>query len=111
VGDIVWLRPDGTVMSREDWATGYARSLMVFLNGEAIPDPGPRGEQIVDDSFLLLFHAGHEHIAFTIPGTYLGEAWAYELDTHDPNAVDRDPLAAGENVKLAARSLVVLRRL
>jgi isoamylase len=111
VGDIVWLRPDGTVMTGQDWETGYARSLAVFLNGEAIPDPGPRGEQVVDDSFLLLFHAGHEDIAFTLPPKWLGEAWALVLDTADPDATDRDPVGPGEQLKLTARSVVVLRRL
>jgi glycogen operon protein len=111
VGDIMWLRPDGTVMTHDDWETGYARSLMAFLNGEAIPDPGPRGEQIVDDSFLLLFHAGHEQIAFTLPPEWLGEAWAFVLDTGDPDVADREPVGHGGTVKLAARSVVVLRRL
>jgi glycogen operon protein len=111
VRDIVWLRPDGTVMNQDDWATGYARSLMVFLNGEAIGEAGPRGEQIVDDSFLLLFHAGHEDITFTLPDDRLGEAWAPVLDTADPDVADRDPVGPGEPVKLLARSVVVLRRL
>ena len=111
VGDIVWLRPDGTVMTQEDWETGYARSLGVFFNGEAIPDPGPRGEQIVDDSFLLLFHAGHETIDVTLPPAWLGEAWAFVLDTADPDAADRDPVGPGETLTLTARSVVVLRKL
>jgi glycogen operon protein len=109
--DIVWLRPDGTVMTQEDWETGYARSLMVFLNGEAIGEAGLRGEQIVDDSFLLLFHAGHEDIAFSLPDARLGEAWEPVLDTADPDVADRDPVGPGETVKLVARSVVVLRRL
>jgi glycogen operon protein len=111
VGDIVWLRPDGTIMTAEDWDTGYARSLAAFLNGDAIRDPGPRGEQIVDDSFLLLFHAGHEDLVFTIPPAWLGEAWAFVLDTADPDVTDRTPLGADEKVTLIARSVVVLRRL
>ncbi len=72
VGDIMWLRPDGTVMTHDDWETGYARSLMAFLNGEAIPDPGPRGEQIVDDSFLLLARADRVHAATRVARRGLG---------------------------------------
>ncbi|MGA7689457.1 MAG: glycogen debranching protein GlgX [Jiangellales bacterium] len=111
VGDIVWFRPDGTIMTSDDWRTGYARSLAAFLNGEAIPHPGPRGEQIVDDSFLLLFHAGHEDIDVTVPQAWLGEAWAFVLDTADPDAADRAPVGPGDEVALTARSVVVLRRL
>ena len=111
VGDIVWFRPDGTIMTSEDWETGYARSLAAFLNGEAIPNPGPRGEQIVDDSFLLLFHAGHEDIDFTVPQAWLGAAWAYVLDTADLDASDKPPISPGDEVRLTARSVVVLRRI
>ena len=32
-------------MTQEDWQAGYAKSLAVFLNGEAISEPDPRGEQ------------------------------------------------------------------
>ncbi len=111
VGDIVWLRPDGTIMTSQDWETGYARSLAAFLNGEAISEAGPRGEQIVDDSFLLIFHAGHEQIDFTVPPVWLGEAWDVVVDTADDDAVDRAPVGPGDTVSVSARSVVVLRRL
>ena len=111
IGDIVWLRPDGTIMTSEDWETGYARSLAAFLNGDAIPHPGLRGEQIVDDSFLLLFHAGHEDIGFRVPPTWLGQAWAWVVDTAEPDVTDRTPVGPGDLVTLTARSVVVLRRL
>ena len=37
--DIVWLNPSSEQMSQEDWDNGWARSLGVFLNGDAIPTP------------------------------------------------------------------------
>jgi glycogen operon protein len=36
VEDIAWLRPNGEQMTDEDWDTGYARSVAVFLNGQGI---------------------------------------------------------------------------
>ena len=56
-GDIAWFTPAGEEMTEDDWAAGYAKSLTVFLNGDAISEPDPRGERIRDDSFLLLFNA------------------------------------------------------
>jgi hypothetical protein len=47
-------------MTDGDWAAGFAKSLAVFLNGDAISEPDPRGERIGDESFLLLFNAA-EH--------------------------------------------------
>ena len=45
LSDIGWFRPDGAEMTDEDWKTGYAKSLAVFLNGDALPDPDQRGRR------------------------------------------------------------------
>ncbi|MGM2770957.1 hypothetical protein, partial [Bacillus cereus group sp. Bce020] len=47
--DILWLRVDGSDMVEEDWSTGYARTLAVYLNGDAIFEPGPLGQRVRDD--------------------------------------------------------------
>ncbi|MEW6475492.1 MAG: glycogen debranching protein GlgX [Actinomycetota bacterium] len=57
LSDIGWFRPDGEEMRDDDWRAGFAKAVGVFLNGEEIPDPDPRGRRIVDDSFLVLFNA------------------------------------------------------
>ncbi|MGC5015601.1 glycogen debranching protein GlgX [Streptosporangium sp. DT93] len=81
--DIVWFTPAGEEMSAGDWHTGYAKSLTVFLNGDAITEPGTRGERIVDDSFLLLINAHHEDMIFALPQGRYGERWHRVLDTAD----------------------------
>ena len=48
VSDIGWFTPGGVEMSEEDWRAGFAKSLGVFLNGDAIPTPNERGERVVD---------------------------------------------------------------
>ncbi len=50
LSDIAWFRPDGAEMTDDDWQAGFAKSLGVFLNGEALPDPDPRGRRLRDDS-------------------------------------------------------------
>ncbi len=35
VGDIGWFKPDGEHMSDDDWNSGYAKSIGVYLNGDA----------------------------------------------------------------------------
>jgi isoamylase len=79
--DIVWLTPSGTEMTGRDWQTGYARALAVFLNGEAITEPDPRGEPVRDRSFLLLFNANDGALAFTLPGARFAHAWDVVADT------------------------------
>ena len=70
-------------MTDEDWQSGFAKSIGVFLNGDAIPSPTPRGERVVDDSFLVLFNAHHEPLDFTLPAAGWGERWVRMLDTAD----------------------------
>ncbi|MDQ1356266.1 MAG: isoamylase, partial [Acidimicrobiaceae bacterium] len=50
IDDVAWFGPDGSEMSEDDWQEGYAKSMAVFLNGEAIPGPDNRGDRIVDDT-------------------------------------------------------------
>ncbi|MEU8172591.1 glycogen debranching protein GlgX [Microbispora hainanensis] len=112
--DIIWLTPSGTEMTDGDWHTGYAKSLAVYVNGDAISEPGPRGERITDETFLLLINAHHENLTFALPGPELGAAWRPVLDTAEENVRD-DPYAeeilpAEAKVCLADRSMRVLVR-
>jgi len=110
VRDIGWFRPDGELMSDEDWQRGFAKSLGMFLNGEAIPNLDDRGERIVDDSFYVLFNAHHEPLSFRLPARpEWGEPWVKVLDTGEPNGGAEVFPAAGE-VPVGGRTVVVLKR-
>jgi len=107
LGDIAWFTPGGDHMDEQDWTTVYAKSVGVFLNGWAIPEPDPRGERIVDDSFLILFNASHEAIDFTLPAAEYGLSWTVVLDT-DSQLAEGEQLAAATTTRAGARSVVVL---
>jgi isoamylase len=111
VSDIGWFNPDGKEMTGDQWNDGMAKCMCVFLNGEEVPDPGPRGERITDDSFLIFFNAFHEPLEFTIPDGDYGSAWAAEIDTNDPSLKEGSlTYKAGEVISIEARSVLVLRR-
>ncbi len=112
LGDIRWLTPSAEEMTDEDWAAGFAKSLTVFLNGDAISEPDPRGERITDDSFLLMFNAAEHDLDFTVPAAGFGEQWIGELDTADPQPPPGAATAVkpGDTLTLASRSLRLLRR-
>jgi isoamylase len=131
VTDIGWFSPDGSEMSEEDWDSGFAKSVGVFLNGDAIPDPDPRGEKVTDDSFILLFNAHYEKLPFTIPNRDWGDHWVVVLDTDclvlrseggsaapaspttiawEPGFGEGEPVKKGDRIDVGPRSLVVLRR-
>jgi glycogen operon protein len=109
-GDIVWLTPAGGVMTDADWAAGYAKSLAVYLNGDAISEPDPRGGKITDDSFLLLFNAHSNALVFTLPDSGYAPGWEVVIDT-----ARQAPEAPGtvrppkDEIEVRDRAVVVLR--
>ena len=109
--DIAWLTPAGDEMTEEDWQASYAKSVAVFLNGAAISEPGPRGDPVTDDRFLLLFNAGAEPITFTLPESKLSGDWEVVIDTVSPRGdpVDAIGFLPRTKVDVAARAVVVLR--
>ena len=108
--DIAWFTPAGDEMEERDWEEGFAKAVTVFLNGEAL-ERGRRGEEYSDDSFVLLFNAHYEPMAFTLPPARWGETWNTVLDTRDWTIDADGPTAkAGEEIEVEARSMVVLCR-
>src|SRR5262249_15185831 len=65
--DVWWMRPDGRRLTRRDWENTGARAIGVFLNGDELNAQSPDGEEIRDDSFLLLFNSHFEDIVFRLP--------------------------------------------
>jgi len=112
VPDIAWLNGDGIPMGADDWRQDFARPLAVFLNGDAITEPGLRGEEISDDSFLLLLNPGHENADMTLPDGAYGSRWQVVLDTTTARGgeVPADPAMPGDVRRVEARSVVVMRR-
>jgi glycogen operon protein len=83
----------------------------VFLHGEGIKARSPQGEQIVDDTFYLLFNAHHEDVDFKIPQENWGQAWCKVLNTADVVAEEKEELVgAGQEVAIDARSVMILKR-
>ncbi|HVM65866.1 MAG TPA: glycogen debranching protein GlgX [Acidimicrobiales bacterium] len=109
IADLAWYRPDGAEMSEEDWEVGFAKSVAVFMNGAAISTPGRRGEPIVDDSFLVIFNAHYEDLAFTLPAEPVAKRWITTLSTAD-TLEGGDRYDGGDELTVGARSVHVLRR-
>jgi glycogen operon protein len=112
LADIAWLTPSGREMRNADWGTPGC-AMTVFLNGDALTEPGPHGERLRDDSFLLMLSAERHPLEFTVPGVKYGESWAVVADTATDGPADPatpPELAAGDRVTLTGNSMLVLRR-
>jgi isoamylase len=106
--DVWWFRPDGRRMTQKDWQRPDAHTLGVFLNGDEIQGHTPTGDEMRDDSFLLLFNAYAEPITFTLPTRRFGPRWVVEIATGESAPTERVPARA--QVTVDGRALVLLRR-
>ena len=109
--DIAWFSPAGTPMTDAEWQ-GQGRSVAVFLNGGGVQTRGAMGEQVVDDSFLMLFDADPAEVSFVLPAEEWGVRWRRVLDTRNPvpDGDDGPVFAAGDTVSLDGRAVVLLQR-
>ncbi len=108
--DLVWFRPDGKEMSKEDWEKPYVRSLGFLLGGDAIATLDDDGQRIVGDTLLVLMNAHHEPMTFLLPAIEWGADWERVVDTAAEGEAAHTHMPAGGQVRVAGRAMVVLRR-
>ena len=100
-------------MGNDDWSGTSERAMVVFLNGEEISEPGLRGEQISDGSFVLLLNPDDRDVEMTLPKGAYGDEWLPILDTATGEPADEEPsvvYAGGSSLVVTSRSVMVLRR-
>ena len=107
LGEIEWFTPAGTHMTEEEWNQPWARSTMVFYNGEAIREPDANGRRILDDDFLLLINAAPEAVDFTLPDANYGHIWHTVVDTAGDD--DHKDYQSGDVVHVGPRTAFILR--
>jgi isoamylase len=113
IRDLEWFTPDGRDMTEDDWDNDLGRAVTLFVNGEGIKETGPRGEQLVDDSFLLCFNAHHDWLEFVLPPSEYGQKWELVIDTGEFPSEDVKAarvVEAGGTLFVRDRSFVVLKR-
>lgn len=106
--DIAWFLPEGTDMSDENW-DGFAKSLGVFLNGKGLHYVDPKGEQVFDENFYMIFNAHHEPVDYHMPGKIFNKRWNKILDTSE-DKIEENLLAEKEVICVKGRSIVLLQQ-
>jgi glycogen operon protein len=109
VKDLAWFGPNGAELSDTEWFDPQQHTIGMYLDGGGIRTRGPRGERVVDDSFLLVVHAGSDDRDMTLPGRPWGSAYDVVLDTCEEDASGGRAYPAGAALPLMARSAVLLR--
>ncbi len=110
VEDIAWFVPEGLKMSEERWQHDYAKSLGIFLNGNALRMTDEEGVAVFDDNFFLIFNAHHEAVNFILPPEQYSKEWTKVLDTSEASVLEKEGVyAAGQSMMIQDRSVVVLQ--
>ena len=104
VRDIIWLHPDASEISDDDWDHHHARSFGLYLIGEALEEQDEGGQWTRDDDLLLLLNGHHETIRFALPWKGSCEL---VLDTTQPE-YDRGREILDQSYLLEGRSLALL---
>jgi glycogen operon protein len=105
--DVMWFHVDGHQVDDGAWGDPGVQTLAVFLNGREIPSPGPTGERITGESFLLVVNSAHGTVSLTLPDPSVGERWTVEFASDDLTG----EFAAREELPLEPHMLVLLRKL
>ncbi|TNM41157.1 glycogen debranching protein GlgX [Nocardioides albidus] len=106
--DLAWLHPTGREMTDEDWYDATLHTIGMFVSGRPLREPGPRGEQQIDASFLMWFHAGAEPVEVHLPDNDWVHAGSVVLST-DPELPEGTQVGVGALLTLCPRSVVVMR--
>ena len=65
--DLAWIHPEGREMTGDDWQDARLRVIGMFVSGDPLRSPGPRGEQQRDSSFMLWLNASPHDCEVTLP--------------------------------------------
>ena len=106
--DIAWYGTNGRQLSDDCWGQGWQKSISVLLNGRTLAVTDADGNNIVDDTFLLMLNAYHEGVEFKLPKAPGGGGWQRVITTEDLENPFREEQMQG-NIILGGRSLVLLR--
>jgi isoamylase len=105
--DLAWFRSDGAQLASSDWSDLNPRTIAMYLSGKDIRQVGEHGEPIVDDSFLVILHAGLDPSTFSLPGAPWARSYQVVLDNTDPT--NSATLAAGSTLDVPSVAFMVLR--
>ncbi|MBB1243985.1 glycogen debranching protein GlgX [Streptomyces durbertensis] len=103
--DLAWFAADGSEMTEADWFAP-SNTLGMYLSGRDIPHRDARGEQVVDESFLVVLHADHRPLDFPLPGPPWADSYKLVVDT-SRESQSRAPgtrVRAGSTVTVPPRS-------
>lgn len=111
VADLIWFAPTGFAMTHDDWFDEHRQTLIAWFDGNDLRGHGPHGQHLVDDSWLVVLHAGVEPVDVTFPGLPYGDSYTPVVDTAEPTGMPAGdtPIPCGVATTIPGRTLTLLR--
>jgi isoamylase len=106
VKDVAWFGAAGVELNDDQWFDTGQQTLAMYLDGRGIKTRGPRGEDVVDDSFLAVLHFGPDDVELTLPSAPWASSYDVELDTAGLLSGSHSP---GARLRMTSRSVLLLR--
>jgi glycogen operon protein len=110
VKDVAWFGANGKELSDTEWFDPSQSTLGMYVDGRGIRTRGPRGEAVVDDSFLLVLHADPEDGTLVLPGPPWATSYELLFDTAR-TGYDEAVHAPGSSVAVVGRSVLLFKAL
>jgi glycogen operon protein len=110
--DLAWFHPSGRELAPHDWFDDSLRTIGMYLDGRGLRHRGARGELIIDESFLLVLHAGDADVSFRLPGSPWARSYEMVMDTSRRAGVPdlrRRQFAGGDDMAVEQRSVLLLQ--
>ncbi len=108
--DISWVRQDGSEMTASDWNEPERRTVGLLLAGDGVGERDAAGQWTVDDTFLLVLHAGSTPVAFTLPQGSSERAWDTIVDTNTARVPAIGKNMGGSTITVEGRTMLVLKQ-
>ncbi|SFB71418.1 glycogen operon protein [Nocardioides terrae] len=105
--DLAWLHPSGREMTEADWGDASLSGVGTFMSGAPLREPGPSGEQLIDNSFLLWFNAADRPMEIALPANEWVQAGEVVLST-DETLPAGTGVKAGQELVIGPRTVVVV---
>ena len=105
--DVAWYSTDGKQFGDQDWSQPWNKSLALLLNGKTLNVSDDEGNEVKDDTFLILINAAPDGVEFKLPQPLNGSPWKLVMKTENIE----DPFAGGKldkDIIVGGRSMVLL---
>jgi isoamylase len=109
--DLAWFSASGSELDEGHWFDPGLRCIGMYLDGRGLRHRGPRGELIIDESYLLILNSGDDPAEFTPPGAPWALRYDVIVDTTEVGGDDgsESTIDAGRPITVEARSVLLLQ--